>query len=404
MKLGSQFIVGLALAASCPLASAALPEVTKSPGPGQYGTVNAALTVATNGDTVEIIDNSLPFVEQVIIQNKNNFILRGKAGLSPQPTIQGTGTASPFDAGLKVAFSYNNAVDNLLVQDLIIKAGTGDDVVCDARFWNGATFTNVTFDATGANNALRSQVASTFNSCTFLNGMYQIEHYFGGPIVFHGCTMTGATGTWGFYIRGGSATFDQDCFLSAKNSAATIAIEPGASDWGDPSISLTKCIVTHEDTTEHKLIMIWNGNTNETQMRRLNADQCDFVGQWATTARGIEVDSGVRNGGTQLSIQNSIWWNAFVQVYQIAADKVTPAAFEDYNVFKEAPAGLDPYYTAGPHDTVNLAPADLLYVSPPTDYRVFSDSVAATMKTGATPYSGSKGVGPHSAVDFWPLY
>ena len=153
----------------CGTAHAALREVTHTPSAGQYGSVAAALAVATDNDVIEIIDNSAVFTGAVHINgavlSKNNLTLRGKAGLNPRPTITGNGMANPFDGGVRTVFTYQNAVDNLVVQNLIFQGTASDDVVLDARFWNGGTFTNCDFLAVSGWNAVRSQVATTFNNC-----------------------------------------------------------------------------------------------------------------------------------------------------------------------------------------------------------------------------------------------
>jgi hypothetical protein len=381
-------------------------EVTHSPVAGQYGSVNAALAVATTNDVIEIIDNSLPFIGSVAVDGsslaKNNLVIRGKAGLNPRPTIQGSGVASPFDGGVRAVFTYNNAVDNLQVQDLIFQGTASDDVICDARFWNGAGFTNCDFLSVGGWNALRSQVATTFTNCKMTGANNTVEHFFGGPLILDDCTVSGGPDN-GMNISGGQVVIRNKSLISC-NSNTSLFIH-GEFAGNNPNVQITNSIVTHGSSGGGNLLVINNGSAGA-GVTTLAIDNSDLIGDVSNYPANSITGAGIILNTTvaALSVTDTIFFNISSVAYVINGNTAGIANFENYNAFKRAPNNLqDQGLTRGTNNvylTSDMTSTGWLYSFEEVggtagDYRLEQLSQAATLNSTGTPaYAGSQGLHP----------
>lgn len=385
---------------------AALLEVTHAPGVGQYATVAAALAVATDNDVIEIIDNSAPYIGGIAVNgatlSKNNLTIRGNASLNPRPTITGNGMTNPFDGGVRTVFTYQNAVDNLVVQNLIFQGTASDDVVLDARFWNGGTFTNCDFIAVGGWNAVRSQVATTFNNCVISGANNTVEHFFGGPLILDGCTVGNGPDN-GMNISGGTVTIRNKSRISTNNNTSIFI--HGEFGGNNPNVTIQDSIVTHGSGGGGNLLVV-NGGGAGAGVTSLTIDNSDFIGDVSNYPANSITGAGIILNTTMasLNVTDTVFFNIASVAYALNGNIAGLGGFENYNAFKRAPNNLqDQGLTRGANNaylTNDMTSTGWLYAFEEVggtagDYRLLQLSLAATLNSTGTPaHAGSQGLHP----------
>lgn len=383
------FCAGAVLLASS-TAWAAILEVTHTPGPGQYATITAALADAQSGDTIEIIDNSAPFVEQVVVDGsvvaKNNLIIRGAPALAPRPTIRGTGAANPFDPGMVATVNYNNQVDGLRFENLVIDSSGLPGTAVDARFWNGAHFLNCRIVA-GSDNAIRSQTATIFEGCEIIGGSAGIVQFFGGPLVIRDSEARDAIDV-GVSVLGGSVRIEGSTLDSQAGATVILQDVLAAVDF-----SMERTILTCTAPFANNLLVVFAGGSGGgVGVDIANSDLIGAGGDTATPFTG----AGLIAAGpvTSLSVRDSIFYNIFSVAYALLGNTAgLEDGFEDWNVYRAAPNNLgDQGVRPGP----NNFGGEALYVDPDNgDFRLVDNSSAATRSSPdglGLGYVGSQGL------------
>jgi hypothetical protein len=364
-------------------------EVTHTPAAGQYGSITAALAAASGDSVVEVIDNSAPFVEQINV-NKSDITLQGKAGLNPRPTVRGNATVSPYDATVgNVVMTYQNSA-RLTVANLILEAGTNDNVVLDARFSDGATFSNCDFKGrTGGLAALNSSGATTFNQCTFTGAGNTIIHRANGPLVLSGCQVREGSSV-GLNIYGGQVQVRDQSRLSVK--AATTVLMHGETAGSPPDFSLSNSILTTDHSGGNNLLAI-NAGATGAGVAKVAIDNCDIIGSMAGYPASSSTGAAILLNTTvaSMSVVDTIFFHIASVAYALNG-KTTglTGGFEDWCVYSSAPNNLqDQGVARGLHSIGGEA----LYVDPAGgDFRLYDNCSAATRNsTGSPAWLGSQG-------------
>ncbi len=394
LRLVTLLTAALALAVA-PAVHAALLEVTHSPGAGQYATVSAALVDATDGDIIEIIDNSASYSDAVHVDgetlSKNDLTIRGQVGLDPKPVIVGNGTTNPWDAGIgEVVVVYSNNVDRIRFENIRFEAGPDDEVVADIRFWNGGTFTNCEFIG-GPTNVFRSQVNTVLNDCLLDGGTVSanaIEHWFGGPLVFNNCTILGGSSS-SIKLNGGELQLTDTMVMGI--AGATINVEDWSAEGHPLSLPIVRSIVGNNGVdTGRNLIIVQAPSNDAIDIAIDNADMIGGGGDPANTNTGAGFV--LNRDITSLTVTDTIFYNLSSVAY--ALNEHVAGVSEDYCMYKLAPNNLsDQGVTEGVHSIEDNG--DPLYVDAlNSDFRLQETSAAATLSSGNSPedYAGSQGV------------
>ncbi|MEN6582141.1 MAG: hypothetical protein ABFD54_06790 [Armatimonadota bacterium] len=185
MIISRAFVLSLLTLALCVQSSAAVIKVNKSTGSPRgpiYNTINGAINHASDGDTVCITDSQN--YSELLTINKNDFILEGAAGESPN--IYG---GSLFGSNtLLFVFGRNVTLRNLSFNIGGVRCGVG-------IAGNGVTITDCSFDVTTA--------ARSSNT-------YAIETSCAGPTKIIACNFLGSDAVLagGIIVNSASAAVD----------------------------------------------------------------------------------------------------------------------------------------------------------------------------------------------------
>jgi hypothetical protein len=364
----------------------AVHEVSHTPGPGQYATINAALSAAQSGDTVRIIDNSAPYGEVVVVTT-DDITLEGDPNLDPRPAIEGPSNTSPFDPGLKTAFTFDAA--GLVCRNLIVRTAVANHTVIDARFGPDSVFDNVLMEAPpAALNAFRCQVPAQLSNCEIKGGLFCTEMYFSGPLVFNNCTIGQDAGILSVYISGGVVAFG-NCTIGKRDGLSVIRLRTQFA--GIPSeATFQNCLIFSErdGVNNGHLIEIEAGDA-PSEAKRIVVDNCDLIGRGDF---GSAVLYGAPGG---VVVRDSIFQSIGGPVYEGIQEYGNPPGYnlgEGHCAYKQSP-NLDPsLISAG--TSIILANSDPLYLNVAgKDFRLFNNSPAATLNSSGTPpYAGSRGL------------
>ena len=377
-------------------AQAATLVVRHSPGVGEYATVTAALAVATDGDIIEIRDNSAPYLEQVAVDgsvlSKENLTIRGQEGLVPKPVIRGVGANNPFDPGIQAAFTYNVA-NGLRVENLRIEASPSDSVAVDARFWNGATFEGVDIiGRAGGLNALRSQVNTTAVNCVISGGDVPIAHFFGGPLVLEGCTVENGP-AFSIGLLGGTIQTRGGTRIEADGGAGVIVQTSFA---GSPATFDADHTVFYGDAPfGHNLLVV--NPAGATEAVNLSFTNCDFIGgrgdvDFPATGAAVILNRAVDT----FTVRDSIFYNISTVAYLFNGFTSNLQGFEDWNAYNLSPNNQKSQGVLRGDSSIT---GEGLYVDPVNgDFSLFSNVSAANRSSPSGPgYMGSSG--PSAVAD-----
>ena len=399
--------------------------VHHTPGMGDFTTVTAAVGAANPGDTILIIDNSAPFVGNIII-NDASLTIKGDPTLNPRPTIEGNGTPDPVFGVLgQVIFPLAN---NPVIENLILD---GRNTSIALAGWNGGTggvYRNLhIIGPTGNPGDPGYSHSQNFNAwypcsvidCVIEGGRETVVTEGGGSpgtISFTNCQIFGARLSAVRNNPGVARTMTfNNCDISQNGTDRMFVMAaPNA------TLVLNDCLIRPDSTTGASTgdsTILFSGAGPGT----LLVDNCDLMGPATTTHNAFTFVTAM----SEVSITDSIMTN-YNRYWWIEGGAVGNQTFldgcEDYNFFgnglpndiatADQPDDINPY-PAGAH-SVNLLPEDPLYGSVPADgigaeaddFKLLSNSPAFTTPrsaVGTQTYAGSQG-GGGTAVEGWELY
>lgn len=372
---------------------AAVREISHTPVVGQYGSINAALADAIAGDVLRIVDNSSPYVESLVIE-VDDLTLEGASGLNPAPTISGPEGTNPYDAGLKTGFTWQG--QNLFVQRLQLTTDPNNHAVVDGRFGVDARFESVTIDAPATVlNAYRSQQAATLVDCTLRGGLFCVEMYFGGPLIFENCHVGEGASVNAVYLSGGTLVM-RESRLSLGDGVSVLRVRSAINGIASDA-TLEYCLLTldRDGTAPSALVEFEAGNYPD-QSRVVWLDQCDLIG---TRTDEVGVKWGAKG---ELNITDSILQSIGGDVYDgIVRDNV-PVGYrleDDHNVYRKCPQ-LDVDQIDLVHSRRLLTGEPLYLNTFDEDLRIFANSPVANFNSTGTPaWPGSQGVATTATME-----
>jgi hypothetical protein len=401
---------------------------------GEYTSVELALSGIPVGGTIQILDNTKPFLGNLTINKK--VTIEGAPGLDPRPVIQGTFAKDSFGVGGEVIFLKRSAANNSTFRNLIID-GRNNSIVASGWYGGeGSTYDNCRIYGPVQNGGVGPFTHSqTFNS--------------GYPMTVRGCEIIG--GQKGFVTEGsgvaGSILLEGCTLREARTSA--VFCDP----WVQREVVLNDCDISHLSgdrpivvssvtatiTMNNSIVrpdpntgvgsvdglVLFAGGSNST----FHADNCDFIGSLVSTAGAgthnafVFVDSMLDVQVTDSILTNfsRYWWVS----NSASGNQTFFDGVEDYNVYGSTLANdiatadqtvPGNSYPAGTHD-LQLSGADHLYLFAGangvgailSDFKLFPDSPAATTarsSTGGQSYAGSQGLmqEPSTSVDNWAIF
>ncbi len=396
-RSGSGFLrilLGILLERAAAGPAAVLP-VARDPGPGEYGSIRAALDAAAAGDTIRLVDNGAPF-EEVVVVTLDDITLEGASWLDPRPAVAGPPAVNPFDPDVATAFTFNGA--RFVCRNLVLTTAPENETVVDCRFAEGSLFENVSITAhENALNAFQVQGAATLTDCEIRGGRYSLKMWFGGPVRLLRCSVGEDCRINGVYQSGGEIRFT-DCFLTARHGLAVFRIRTHF-EGVSARATFTSCVLTDRGSgsSDGDLIEIEPGDA-PAETKTVVVDNCDLVGRGD---RGAAVRYG---GPAGVTIVDSIFQGFPGAVYGgIAADDDPPGFRLDESccVYKECP-GLDPGKIDSSTSRI-LELGDNLYLSVAERHlRIFDNSPAASINsTGVPPWAGSQGPAGIDGAEGW---
>lgn len=354
-KLAWSALLGLIVSVGSIANAATTREVTHSATGSQYSTVQAAYDASSSGDTVEIIDNSAPFVETVSLSN-NGITVKGKDGLNPRPTVQ---TASDGWHAI-IGGGNTNTVENL-----ILVGGN----------WSGV-------DATAGSGLL------TVRNCQINGGANCGVYAEGQPITLIGCVVSGSAG-YGINII-------NTCNVTLSGCTIKSFVQKGIFVAGTATnavnLNLTDTIIIVDPATAGADWSMPISNENTMPMN-LVMDNCTLVGVPGHNVAMLYVAVAE----STFNIKDSIFYftadNAAQNWAYLAPASFSLASFtEDYNVYQRAVKETAPWVggTVGSHTITLTSSAPLFVNAAAGDYSLISSSPAATLNSTGTPaYAGA---------------
>lgn len=431
--------------AAVPAARAATLTVSHPGNGGTYPSVVAALAAATAGDTIEIVDNSAPFIGNVYV-TLGNITIQGQTGLDPIPTIQGLTAAHPLAGSLSAPQKWFwvsgdptsaekkfdtsgaaiiNAASGLTLRNLRVVAdptGPASATDCagalDFRFGTGGTVADCVIVATGKDRGSLTANDHLFDGVVFSQGTVPLEHHGGsGVLRIQDCLVDAEYHTLYFY--GGEVQVTDTILQDSRPTGAAQGSHVG-NLYGPCKTTFLRCVfrkvagtVTGNSFCQLRIedrgtAFGTDGyNTGRWSPGSIEAlfESCDFVGSPVGTHGSIVALSNGRASWcvktlkyTRCNIYN-IYGSPFnVRDFLYPGNDYfaggTRELFEDYNCFKQATnnaaiVGL----TSGGH-SLDLDQGEPLYLDAPGgDYLLAANSPAATVDgAGSPPYSGASGV------------
>ena len=360
-------------------AFATVRQVTHTPLPGQYSSVSAALSAAGTGDTIEIIDNSAPFVGYIYSGVTKNFILiRANASLNPRPTIRGVpgaATINPCGIGFRM--------ENLIIE------GGGAYYTIQSEY-GPDTYVNCKIDGTGTVLAIHSEGPLSLINCEVIGGGTALQHVKGGPVVIDGCNIHGGTNR-GLEFDGSGVYTIQNSTVTA-NAGNTIYTKDDNSLSGQPlEMNIINSVITTDSTGYQDLIV--NDQGTAYLPHKLFVNQCDIIG-----GRNVPGPTGTalvcHPQMTSLAVQNTIFYNFTWGAYWFQNSAGLTGGIDCYCVYQDAPYDVNLFGIASGVASVQLGANDPLYVNPTiSDYRLYAASQAANRNLNGVPqWCGTKGV------------
>lgn len=394
-------------------------------GLGDYTSVVDAVADSNAGDTILIIDNSAPFVGNLIIRDAS-LTIKGDPTLNPRPTIEGDGTPDPVYGVLgQVLFPL---AEHPVIENLILD---GRKTSIAMAGWNGGTngvYKNLyIIGPAGDGGDPGYSHSQTFNAwfpctvtdCVIEGGRETVVTEGGGvagEMVFTNCIIRGASDAAVRSNPGVARTLTfRNCDISQKGANRMFQMSSPT-----PVLNLYDCLIRPDSTTgggtADSTILFYGSGPGT-----LVVDNCDLMGPAATTHNAITLLPPM----TKVSVTDSImtnynryWWFEGATV----GNQTLIDGCEDYNFYgnglpndiatADEPEDIN-VYPAGAHN-VNLLAEDPLYANVPVDgigadaddFKLLATSQALTTprsSVGTQTYAGSQG-GGGTAIEGWELY
>jgi uncharacterized membrane protein YgcG len=315
-------ILSLLILAAFPiLANAAILNV-----PAQYATIGAAVSAASNGDTILVADGTYNASGLLI----NKTILIESVNGAASTTIDCTAN---FFADLLASctiqgFTFNNADSGGLS---VITVGGASSTISQCIFTNddnfggngGAleltggttTITECTFDHDKGSGAISSSGGSaTITNCSFSNGNGQDGGGGGainlntGNFTVSGCTFTGNTGGSNaggvFYWRNGTLTVSDSTFTNNSAAYGGVILE-GAQGINSPA-TFTRCAFKNNSASIMGGVASLEGGSFGTTS--FNAIDCTFIDNTAAFDGGAIDGITVGSSPNQVNVTNDSFY------------------------------------------------------------------------------------------------
>lgn len=382
-------------------------EVKHNPGAGQFGSVQEAINTAVDGDTVEIIDNSAPFIESILL-NRNAITLKGSDGLNPLPAIQSPDDGSDAAGGWALQM-YDGT--GCVIKNLKLRGGLWG---CVWSLGGGlVTFQHCTIDAArstaGAYGqwAIRMQTKPlVMENCQILHGtVYAFSMLDTGTAMVTNTTISDASGS-GVGVEGPNTLTMRGCTI-IRNGGFQVEFVKTADPTQTQHVTLNSTLIRRGNTSvgnpENPLMEYYTETADKSSRLALTLDNCDLVGS-DRTSFGFLVAFG---GQMTASFVNTIFYN-LPTTFGLAATTTKPTATEDYCVYQLAPDDITNIGGVQGANSVLLFQDDPLYVNVANgDCHLVASSAAASLNSTGTPrYAGSQGIagGAVNSAHNWSVF